>query len=166
MAAITTVPQTIHYKGEFDYQAFYSLMKEHFASRDFDLIETRYKDKGDEFEVEWEADREYDALHKVDVEVKYHAWDVQRIRVERSGKPVTLIRARIQVKIVAKVIRGYDDHLGTGVFKEDKFDSFLKRMYDKIADREVDEYWEGEVAGPLVMGLSGKLQSFFGMQNG
>lgn len=164
--ALTTVPQTIHYKGEFDYQEFYSLMKEHFTSRGFDFFETRYKDKVNEFEVEWEADREYDALHKVDVEVKYHAWDVERLRVERSGKPTTLIRARIQIKIVAKVIRGHEDYLGVGVFKEDKFDSFLRNMYDKITYNETEEYWEDEVAGPLVMGLSGKLQSFFGMQNG
>src|SRR6056297_2948282 len=159
--ALLSVPQTINFKGEFDYQEFYSLMKEFFVSRGFDFYETRYKDKGNEYEVEWKADRDYDALHKVDATVKYHAWDVERLRVERSGKPVTIIRARIQIKIKFTVVRGYDDYLGVGVFKEDKFDSFLKRMYDKIADREVDEYWEDEVAGPLAMGLSAKIQSLF-----
>lgn len=151
----------LRFKGEFEYQGLYTLWKEFFTSRGYDFYENRYKDKGDEFEVEWKCERDYDEMHKMIFEVKFHAWDADKLQVEKQGKPVMLVKARILINFSAKLSVGDSDLSGAKVFENN--DSIFKKIYDKINERSIDEYWDVTM-GMLLVDLSSQTKSYLGMQ--
>lgn len=156
----------IRYKGEFNYAQLYRVVKGFFKERDYDFYETRYKLKGDEQEIDWKAERMYDEMHKVEFIIALHAWNVEQLQVVRYGKPETHIRARIEIKIEGKINKGYATYNNQQIFNEaDRFDSFFKKLYDKLTHNETDEYWEEEVALELLLHLSEEIKKVFNMSS-
>lgn len=158
MGLLTT---NLRYKGEFEYVGLYNMMKSFFDSRDYDWFETKYKDKGDEFEVDWTVEREYDEYHKVIFKISFHAWDVEKIEFNQVGKPKSLIKARIHIQIESDLKLDYNK---PPMYDEgDKIQKILKKLHTKITQREVDEHWE---AIPFVMqhDLMNEIKSYLGMR--
>ena len=156
--------KTLRFKGEFNYADLYRTVKGFFKERHYDFYETRYKLKGDEQEIEWSAERVYDEMHKVEFSIGLHAWNVEELHVVRYGKPETHMRARIEIKIAASINKGYATYNKQEIFNEqDRFDSFFKKLYDKMTHNETDEYWVEEVALEVLLHLTEDIKTIFGM---
>lgn len=151
----------MRFKGEFDYHGLLELMKNYFLSREYDFYETRYKDKGKEAEVDWEAEREYDEYNIVGFDISWHMWDYVKKEVEVNGKKKTFVTARIELTIKSKLERNWGP---IGMYnKKSKLDKFLMGLHEKITYRERDEQWEA-IALTMQHDLMAKMKVFLGMQ--
>jgi len=150
----------VRYKGTFDYHGLYNLMKDFFTKRDYDWYETRYKDKGNEAEVEWTAERDYDEIHKIVFKISWHIWDFDVLEQEPLGKRKTIVRGRIDLRINQEHKEDY-----SGVYDDkDKIQRLMMAINKQLLSRDKDEYWD---AIPLVLQheFIAEVKKFLGMQS-
>jgi hypothetical protein len=139
----------IKYRGDLDYKEIYTQAKKLFKSEDLTITETKYKDKGKEFEGVWKTGEEYDEYTALSWEVEFKAWDMKTI--QKDGKEI--FNGKFQITITGEAKENYEtDHFGNKTsFKKkgiiydllDKFGAFgskdakkrAKKVSEKVRDK-------------------------------
>ena len=123
------------------------------ASRDYDWSEIRYKDKGNEAEVDWACEREYDEYHKITFKIAFHMWDAS---YQDDGS----VKARIQISISGNLDEDY-----AKIYNEkDRFGKLLKNLHTRVTMREKDEYWDA-IWLTMQHDFIAQVQAFLGMRD-
>ena len=118
----------LQYKGVFDLKDLYGKLIKHLKSNQFDFMETTYKDKGKEVEIEGVFEQKTTPYVKIAGEIALHAWDVKEVEVD--GRVMN--QGRVQIEMSGETVKDYDNK-----FKTDKQKN-MKGMYEKIKKKELD----------------------------
>jgi len=107
------VVSTIRYKGIFDYDGMYKMMRAWFSDREYDFWEKRYKHKrrseGSELEINWEAWRDVTELLRNWIYVYFHLWDYEEVEVIKDGKKKKMVKARMLIEFSWIIEVDYED---------------------------------------------------------
>lgn len=107
------VVSTLKYKGIFDYDSMYRMMRSWFKDREYDFWERRYKHKrrsdGAELEVNWEAWRDVTELLRNWIYVYFHLWDHEEVEVIKDGRKVRMAKARMLIQFSWTIEIDYED---------------------------------------------------------
>ncbi len=120
----------IRYKGAFDFDGLYRVMRSWYEERKYHFFETRYKEKtkplGNEIEISWKGERPLNDYVQNNVYAFIHLWDVNYVETIRNGKKKKLTRARMLIDIRAEVELDYMNQWE---------DSTVKRLWRTVYNR-------------------------------
>jgi len=99
----------IKFKGVFDFDGLYKYLKGWLKSKSFSISEGTYKDKGGEFEIEWDAVKNVTDYYRYKISIKFFGWDISKIELidEKTKKPRVLDKGRIEITIKGEIIEDY-----------------------------------------------------------
>lgn len=101
----------IRYKGAFDLDGLYRVMRSWYEERKYHFFEKRYKEKtkplGNEIEITWEGERALNDYVMNKVHVFMHLWDINAVEVVKNGKKKRLTRARMLIDVRAELVFDY-----------------------------------------------------------
>ena len=118
----------LQYKGVFDTKDLHDKLVKYFKAKEFAIMETAFKDKGDELEVETKFEQKTTSYCKCEGEYKINVWGLKK--VEKDGK--VMDQGRFQIDFKAEVKKDYEER-----FKSDK-DKKMKNMYEKSKKKEIE----------------------------
>lgn len=128
------VVSTIRYRGVFDYDGMYKMMRAWFADREYDFWENRYKHKirvdGTELEINWEAWRDITELLRNWIYVYFHVWDYKEVEVIKDGQKKKMVSARMLIQFSWAIEIDYEGRWQDSKFKR-KMLQFLMRFMIK-----------------------------------
>ncbi len=137
---------TIRYKGLFDFDGLYKMMKLWFTEREYDFYETRFKHKfrpaeGAELEIDWEGEREINEYARDDIHVYFHIWNFKEVEVIKEGKKQKLVSARMLIEFTPTLVLDYADMWEDSFFKRK-----LRGIYNKyIIRHDIEDVWEDKL---------------------
>ncbi|MBI1970551.1 hypothetical protein HYS47_02305 [Candidatus Woesearchaeota archaeon] len=131
----------LRYKGVFDFEQLYRLMRAWFAERQYEFFEVKYKDKdktmGHELEITWKADRKINDFCRNDIKMFIHCWDMNEMEVVKDGKKKKVFKGRMMITFDASLTLDYQ-----GLWDGSKLQRFLRELYIKhIIWHEIDDVW-------------------------
>ncbi len=160
-SVLTTGPLVVKVKKPHDFDGLYQMMQNFFTSRDFDLFEKKYKDKGvgDEIEGKWVAEREIDEYMKWEIKVEFKMWDVQFTEVKNpAGETVKGYDSRLRIIIDAFIVMDYNNMFSGSGFKE-----WMGKTYFRMKERDIDfEYTEPLIN--LVQKFQQRIKKYLGFE--
>jgi hypothetical protein len=117
----------IKYKGLYDWDGLYKLVWHYFASKDYEVQDTRYKSKkttdGNEIKLDIRAERRQTAFIKLHGHVRIFAFDENEKLYDINGEKKLLTGGRLWCNVTTSV--EYD---WQGIFKGGNF--FVRWMYE------------------------------------
>ncbi len=149
----------IKFKGIFDLNGMFRMMRGYMKHRGYDFYETLHKAKVPELEVEWFCEKKVTAYEKYKVEIKFHFFDLKQVEIEENGEKRIMTEGRFFVDFDGEVERGYASDWNE---KESDWNEKLKQFYHRITRRE----WMVNHAQTLIdeiVELRDKTNSYIGM---
>lgn len=135
----------LRYKGIFDFEQLYRIMRAWFSEREYDFFEKKYKDKdkimGHEIEVDWHAEREINEFCQNHIRIFFHGWDMNEIDVVKDGKKKKVFKGRMLITFSAHLEMDYQN-----LWEKTAFHRFLRTFYIKnIIWHEIDDIWSDKL---------------------
>lgn len=128
----------VKYKGEFSFKKVYSFIVSFFSNRRFDLFETKYKEKADEVEIDWEARRAVTEYYDFNFKINLRIQDMKKLRPPE--KEEGFVFGRMAVTIDADLL------LNEGkIFRDKGAGKIIHGFYKKVTEREREEKWEDDL---------------------
>ncbi|MFT4311084.1 MAG: hypothetical protein ACMXX7_00490 [Candidatus Woesearchaeota archaeon] len=143
---------TVKYKGVYEFEGFYRMMRDWFDRRKYDFTEKVYKSKRDgpgtyEAEFALEAEKKITEYAKYDIELLLKFINVQEreVKTENGIKKVT--DGRVELRII-KATTTFDYQ---NKFKGSLFFGLLEysKLQDFVIDVLLKNYYEFKYYGPL-----------------
>ena len=155
---------TLRYKGIFDIDGLFKLMRAWFDEREYDFFEDRYKHKnqtlGYEIEIDYSGTREINEFVQNKISVYIHIWDYNELEVIQDGKKKIVGQGRMLINFKAALICDYEDRWQSSKFKRSLRDFYITY----ILRHEISDIW-----GDKLFYNCNKLQQstkrFLGMQS-
>lgn len=88
---------TLHYKGVFDMKKVYNGMYLWFTKRGYRFMETQYKHKAPETEIDWCAMRKVDDYFLYTIKIEFYIWELEDVEVVREGKKQKMQQGRMRI---------------------------------------------------------------------
>jgi hypothetical protein len=108
---------TLRYKGVFDYQGLYRLIRKWYEERGYTFMEKKYSHKirmlGTELETGMNCYRDMDAFTRFWIDTFLRVWDSHEMEVIKNGKKKKVIKGRMLVEISMKVEFDYTNKYET-----------------------------------------------------
>ena len=154
----------IRYKGLYDFDGLYKFMAEWFRTQNYRWYETRYKNKlytpmGNEFEVNWEAEKEVTEFVKYIIKIHFHTFDAKEVEVNIDGKPQKRMTGRIQIGFDCFIILDWQDRYTGSKFKEVLYSAYVNIL--SKWDLEAAHY---DPCAYQMMDLMTRMKKFIGIQ--
>lgn len=121
----------IRYKGQFDWQGLYRLVRTWIEENRYKFQEKKYKHKGDEVEVDMTGQRKLDEMYRRNVHVHFHIWHLREIEVVEGTKTVKRNTGHVHIEILGGVEIDWQ-----GRFKGSKMTEKLFKWWKVIKKRE------------------------------
>jgi hypothetical protein len=156
-------PVRIRYKGAFDFDGLYRVMRAWCDERKYTFFEKRYKEKtkplGNEIEITWEAERPLNEYVQNRVHVFTHLWDINEVEVIKNGKKRRLTRARMLMDIRGVVELDYK-----GQWEDSYFKKLWRTFYNYFLMREDIKTVYGDKLWYNVQKLQQRVKQFLDME--
>lgn len=154
----------IRFRGLYDWEGLFRLIRGWFEAREYDFFENRYKHKakppGSELEINFTAYREINDYARNVIKMYFHIWDAEEVEVVRDGKKKKMWNARMLIDFTAYVELDYDSH-----WEHSPFLRILRNFYHKyIIKHEIDDVWTDKL-WYKVNELQQECKRFLGMQS-
>jgi len=137
---------TIRYKGMFDFDGLYKMMRGWLKEREYEFFERRFKHKfrpaeGAELEINWEAERDINEYARNEIHIYFHLWNYREVEVIKDGKKQKLVSARMLVDFKPTLILDYED-----LWDDTPTKRFLRTLYNKFIIRhDIEDVWEDKL---------------------
>lgn len=141
-------PLRIQYKGFFDYDGLYKLLRDWLKSHDYKIFEKVFKEKpavhfGTETELTWEADRKETPFIKYFIKFSIVVSDKVDAEVIKGGVKRSLSKGRIEIIATPSLIYDWQNQFKKGIFplarkflwKKVLFREWDSKHSDKLADQ-------------------------------
>jgi len=129
----------VKYKGLFDLQGLYSLIRSWYDKRGFEFHENLYKThepKTGNMEVFIKGFRHDTPYMQVWVDVIFRLWDLHDVEVIHAGKKKQMMKARLTIQIESWIETDYERK-----WEKSKFFVSLRDFYEKyIIKRKIEMY--------------------------
>lgn len=144
---MAVVNLTYKYRGIIDYARFYKEGRAFFLNivDPDDFSESKYKDKGNEFEGKWEIGHNYDEYHKITYKVEFKAWDLSPATIDVDGEKKSVYDGKIRIYISGDLKEHYPQGDVGGSRELFKKDSLAEKIYKRIMRRTKEEDVEGTI---------------------
>jgi len=131
----------IRYKGIYNLDGLYKMMRSWLDAQRYDYMEKRYKDKvggpfGNELEIEMRPELKVTEFIKFHIEVDTHMWEVKEFEAEIDGQKKLVTDGRFFIKLRCWIEFDYQ-----GRFKTDFQKALLKFMITKVLKRYFEIKW-------------------------
>jgi len=161
---IFPVVSTLRYRGIFDIDGLFKLIRGWFDEREYDFFEDRYKHKnqalGYEIEMDYTGTREINEFVQNKITVYIHIWDYNEVEVVQDGKKKIMGRGRMLINFKAALILDYDDR-----WQNTRFQRALREFYITYVIRhEISDIW-GDKLFYNCNKLQQSVKRFLGMQS-
>lgn len=134
-------PQMIIFKGIFDFDELYKVMYDWFDYRGYTFHETKYKSKakdtGLEREIIWDAWKKTTDFIKYWFRIHILMANVEKIEVVKENQKKELIKARMFIRVSAKLEVDYDDRFEGSKLKQ----SLRQFLITYVIKRKIDSSW-------------------------
>ncbi len=136
----------LRYSGDFDFQGLYDYLCNFFVSRNYDLFETRWKEKegspeGREITVNMKPDKKINEYVKYVYKLEWKSVDAHPVQITQNGQKKQGMNARFHIIISADVQVDWQN-----LEKNRLMDKALAKLYNEyLFKREFDQVY----AGPL-----------------
>ncbi|MBN1274866.1 hypothetical protein JXA12_01055 [Candidatus Woesearchaeota archaeon] len=152
-------PPIIRYKGMFDWQGLYRLVRMWLEENKYRYHEKRYKHKGDEVEVEMVAERKIDEMHKYHIFIYFHIWDLRDIEVVEGTKTLQRNTGRLHIKMEISVEIDYSKR-----FDESKpITKKLKEWWIQVRRQEINALHHDKITREI-FSLHNDIKTFLNMR--
>jgi len=154
----------IRYRGLYDFEGLFRLMRAWFEAREYDFYEKRYKHKskpaGAELEINFEAHREINEYARNVIKVYFHIWDAEEVEVVKDGRKRKMWDARMLIDFSGLVELDYDSH-----WDHSPFTRTMRSFYHRFVIRhEIDDVWTDKL-WYKINELQQECKRFLGMQS-
>lgn len=119
---------SIRYKGVFDMKKVYNGMYDWFTKRGYRFMETQYKHKPPETEIDWCAIRKVDDYFRYNITIQFYIWDIEDVEVVREGKKQKMQQGRMKITFSCGFTSDY-----SGRWEG----SWLKKKMEKIYNKYI-----------------------------
>ncbi len=138
---------TFRYRGLIDFERFYKDGLEYWQgiTDPEDISETKYKDKGGEFEGVWKINHKLDPYFQAKYEVEFKATDMNATTITENGKEKTVYDGKIRIYVEGDLVENYGQETIAGKQEIFKKNSFLHKVFKVFAKRKVEEELEDVV---------------------
>ncbi len=131
----------IRYRGLFDFEGLFRLMRGWFDAREYEFFERRYKHKsrstGAELEINFEAHRDINEYARNVIKIFFHIWDAHEVEVVKDGKKKKMWEGRMLIEFSGLVELDYDSH-----WEHSPFLRHLRNFYHNFVIKgEIDQIW-------------------------
>ena len=138
--------ERIQFEGIFDLKELYKHAHDWLAWRKFDIAENKYKEKikptGKEIEAEWEITRDIDEYSQFKIKVKWQAFAITDIEVQREGGKVKMNKGEVNIYVSAALVLDRQDKWEETPFVKFMQSFFEKYLYKGTIDRLKAEVWK------------------------
>lgn len=136
----------VRYKGIFDFDGLYKMMRGWFKEREYDFWERRYKHKqrpgGAELEINWEAWRDITPLIRNWIYIYFHLWDYQEVDVVKDGQKKKMAKARMLIRFAFTMEIDYENRWQDSRFKRAMLQFLMRFVLKKDLDTTYgDKLW-------------------------
>jgi len=125
----------VRYKGVFDFEGLYKMMREWFKDREYEFWEKRFKHKvkagGSEVEINWDAWRDVTEFLRNWTYVYFHLWDYKEVEVVKDGQKKKMIYARMLIEFAYQMEFDYENKWQDTAFKRKLRDIYIKYALKK-----------------------------------
>ena len=169
---VTVIPGfTIKYKGTYEFEGFYRMIREWFNKRSYDLTEKVYKSKNSgpetyEAELLLQAEKNITEYIKYEIILYLKFIDVQEREIKTPSNIKKITNGRVELRLRgAKTIFDYQNK-----FKGKVFFGLLdySNIQDFVIDTLLKTYYEFKYYGPLegeVLDLQNKMKEHLNMES-
>jgi hypothetical protein len=151
----------IHYKGVFDLQGLYRMMRKWFSDKEFDFYETLHKAKAPELELLWKGERKVSGYIKHFVKLEFHFWGLHDIEVVIDGEKKKMNEARFTIKFEGEVETDYE---GSWEEERSKLRKKLKHFYTNFVIKKELMLNHYDFLAEEIRELQNKTKAFLGME--
>jgi len=117
-----------------DHEKVYRTMHDWLVARGYRMMESLYKDKPPETEIEWIAKKKVDEYVAYQFKVYFFIWDLEDAEVAKGGEKRVMQKGRMKITLSAAVITDY-----SGRWETTPFWKWLEGVYNKyIALRDLE----------------------------
>jgi hypothetical protein len=136
----TIVVLKFKYRGVMDFKKLYNSGKNFFLDRGLEFRETKYKDKGNEFEGVWSIEHKVDMYSKVTYDIEFKAIDMSPTQDGKyNGKIVVTTKADLEEHYKDENVAG-----NKNIFHDTKGLSVLHKLYKKVTYRDIHDRIEDD----------------------
>ena len=133
----------LNYKGIFDIDTIYRMLREFFESRGFEYHEYNYKSKEPavgELELYWQAWRNDSEFLRVWFNVYVHFENMEPVEVIKDGVKKRMVRGRLRMRFYPFFELDYEER-----FEKSKFLETIRDFYiDNIVKKKIQVYGDKE----------------------
>lgn len=135
-------PQMVIFKGIFDFDELYKVLSDWFVFRGYHFHETKYKHKagrqeGYTREITWSAWKKVTDFMMYWFNIYILVEDAYDIEAAKDSSKKKLIKARLYVRVTAKLELDYNDRFEGSRFKQQMRHFLLSYVFKK----KIDSYW-------------------------
>lgn len=124
---------SLRYKGVFDMKKVYNGMYLWFTKRGYRFMETQYKHKPPETEIDWCAMRKVDDYFLYTVKIKFYIWELEDVEIVREGKKQKMQQGRMNITLSSDITSDYSGRWESSAMKK-----WLETVYNRyIIRREI-----------------------------
>lgn len=139
----------VRYKGIYDLDGLYKMIRGWFDARRYDYMEKRYKDKvggpfGNEVEIEMRPELKVTDFIKFHIEVNTHMWEVKEFEAEIDGKKKLVTDGRFFIKLNCWIEFDYQGKIKTNFQKK-----LINFMIKKVLRRYFEIKWYDKITYDL-----------------
>jgi hypothetical protein len=136
----------IKFDGIFDFDEVYNAMNDWLTEREYEVKETKYKNKPPELEIAWKTDRKITHYVKQKIDVDFYFWNMKEVEVIKSNTKKKMLKARVRIEVKPDVELGYEDYLkDKSEWESTPFLIKLKEFFNKwVLKRDIDMLYEGQ----------------------
>ena len=154
----------IRYRGVYDWEGLFRLMRGWFEAREYEFYERRYKHKskheGAELEINFEAWRDINEYARNVIKIYFHIWNAEEVEVVKDGKKKKMWDARMLIEFSGLVELDYDNH-----WEHSFFLRHLRNFYHEfVIKQEIDNIWTDKL-WYKINDLQQECKRFLGMQS-
>jgi len=137
----------IKFDGIFDFDELYNAMNKWLTEREYEVKETKYKNKPPELEISWKSDRKITHYVKQNIDVDFHLWNIKEVEVIKENTKKKMIKARVTIEVKPDKEFGYEDYLKRDSdWKSTPFSVKLKEFLNKwVLKRDIEMVYESQV---------------------
>ena len=119
------------FEGIFDLKELYKHVHDWLEWRGYDLEEKEFSHKvkagGIDYAIQWIATREIDEYSQFEIQIKYEAFALNKVEVQKNGAKITMDKGEVDIYVSASVVLDWQ-----GRWEEKAiYLKFLKAFYEK-----------------------------------
>ncbi len=151
----------LRYRGVFDFDGLYKLIKSWSSYKQLSFYETLYKHKPPEVELKWLMERKTNGYNKNSLTVGLHIWGLHRIEAVVDGKKKTMYEGRMEIQFDGWIDQDFDDSWNAG---DSYFRTMVKKFYDKYVISNEQMLTDVDLIIEDLRELSNNIKEFLGME--